>query len=584
METNTAFSALLADYLRELGVSAAALSRASGLSRSVISRYLSGTQLPAADGRSVRKLAEGIASLSRAGGDEPGRPVYTAREAEAAMLKVLTGAESDPRHLPENMRILMDILSVSGTDLAAALSFAPSHISRILAGARRPGDLPGFLDMASAYLASRGLPEQIPELAAALSEDPGDLPEGPELTAAIRRFLISDGQNESRHVTGFLANLDTFDLNDYIRSIGFNEIKVPTAPFQIPTTKSYRGVSEMMKAEIDFLKAAVLSRSMKDVILYSDMPMEEMAKDPDFPRKWAGGIVLLLRKGLQLHNIHDVHRPFGEMMLGLTNWIPLYMTGQITSYYFPQPTGQTFSHILRSAGTCALAGEAVAGHQGDGRYVVTKQKEDVAYYRQRAEELLSLARPLIRAFPEERARDFRKVRQDMFASAGNMRCLFSVPPLATMSEDLLSAILERHGADAALKKRLLRERESNAAGLLHFLETEGSALTLEVPDIRPEELKEAPPLLALAGVFEEEAVAYTEEEYRAHLKETAAFVRAHPAMTFTQSRDASFRNIQITVKEGEAALLSKGGSPCIHFFIEHPKMVDSLYRFRFTAL
>ena len=172
----------------------------------------------------------------------------------------------------------------------------------------------------------------------------------------------------------------------------------------------------------------------------------------------------------------------------------------------------------------------------------------------------------------------------MFDSAGNMRCLFSVPPLATMSEDLLAAILERHGADEALKNRLFKERENNAAGLLRFLETDGSSLTLEVPDIRAEELREAPLLLALAGIFEEEPITYTEEAYLAHLAETAAFADAHPAMTFRQSRDASFRNIQITVKKGEAALLSKGGSPCIHFFIEHPKMVDSLYRFRFTAL
>ena len=579
MEQNTTFAALLAGYLRELDINAAALAKASGLSRSVISRYLSGAQLPAPDGRSVRKLAAGIAALSAGGKGE-----HTAREVEASMLRILTGAEQEPGHLAENLRTLLDILSVTGTELAAALSFAPSHISRILAGTRRPGDLPGFLDAASGFLASRVRTEQGEELAEVLSADPGRLPEGPDLTAAIRRFLVSDGQNENRHVTGFLVNLNTFDLNDYIRSIGFDEIKVPTAPFQIPTTKTYRGVSEMMKAEIDFLRAAVLSRSRKDIILYSDMPMEEMAKDPDFPQKWAGGIALLLRKGLALHNIHDVHRPFGEMMLGLTNWIPLYMTGQITSYYFPQPTGQTFSHILRSAGTCALSGEAVAGHQGEGRYIVTKQKEEVAYYRQRAKELLRLARPLIRTFPAERARDFRKTRQQMFDSPGRMRCILSVPPLATMSEEVLTAILERHGAAPALRQRLLTEREITGEGLRRFLDRGGASLTLEVPGYERDEFHDAPPLLALSEVFEEQPFAYSEEEYLAHLADTAAFAERHPAMTFTQSRDASFRNIQIRVKEGEAALLSKGGSPCIHFFIEHPKMVDSLFRFRFTSL
>lgn len=39
-----------------------------------------------------------------------------------------------------------------------------------------------------------------------------------------------------------------------------------------------------MTAELDYLKATVLSPSMENVIMYSDMPMEEMSKDPDFPK------------------------------------------------------------------------------------------------------------------------------------------------------------------------------------------------------------------------------------------------------------------------------------------------------------
>ena len=54
-----------------------------------------------------------------------------------------------------NLQALMDVLAVTRTDLAMALSFAPSHISRILAGTRRPGSLPAFLDQTSTFLASR---------------------------------------------------------------------------------------------------------------------------------------------------------------------------------------------------------------------------------------------------------------------------------------------------------------------------------------------------------------------------------------------------------------------------------------------
>ena len=56
-----------------------------------------------------------------------------------------------------------------------------------------------------------------------------------------------------------------------------------------------------MESELDFLKATVLSKSMHPVTMYSDMPMTEMAKDPDFPKKWMFGMAMLLRKGLHLN-------------------------------------------------------------------------------------------------------------------------------------------------------------------------------------------------------------------------------------------------------------------------------------------
>lgn len=53
--------------------------------------------------------------------------------------------------------------------------------------------------------------------------------------------------------------------------------------YRIPS-KSYFGLKQMMESELDFLKATVLSKSDEPVIMYSDMPMSEMAKGPNFPK------------------------------------------------------------------------------------------------------------------------------------------------------------------------------------------------------------------------------------------------------------------------------------------------------------
>ena len=118
----------------------------------------------------------------------------------------------------------------------------------------------------------------------------------------------------------------------------------------------------MMDAELDFLKTTALSRSADPVILYSDMPMTEMARDPDFPKKWMFGMAALLKKGLHLHIIHNLDRSFSEMMLGLESHIPMYMTGQISPYYLKNAQNNVFLHFLKVSGSAALSGEAIAGH------------------------------------------------------------------------------------------------------------------------------------------------------------------------------------------------------------------------------
>ncbi len=73
----------------------------------------------------------------------------------------------------------------------------------------------------------------------------------------------------------FLRKLDEFNLDDYIRSIHFNDIKVPSVPFQFATSKNYFGL-EAGKRRTGLLEIhTVLSKSTESVYMCSDMPMED---------------------------------------------------------------------------------------------------------------------------------------------------------------------------------------------------------------------------------------------------------------------------------------------------------------------
>lgn len=394
------FAGRLRERMQETGCTASELADASGVAKSTISRYLSGQRVPSPSSENPAKLVGGLARIAQARGlqgfDE---------DAIAAELAELAGTPQDYALFPERLGMVLDTYHVARNRLARSMDFDPSYISRILAGQRHPADLPAFVDGIASYIARNYSDAVGVALAADLTgEDAESLNSPLALADAIRRYLNAGGNispSQPSAIGAFLEKLDEFDLNDFMKEIRFDELKVPTVPFQLPTTKTYTGIEEMKQAELDFLKAAVTSKATDDVILYSDMPLEEMAEDEEFPKQIMYGMALLIRKGLHLHNIHDVHRPLNELFMGLEGWIPVYMTGQITPYYLPQPTNTAFLHFIRSAGSVAVSGEAIVGNQGGGRYVVTKNAGDVAYLRRRAEELLARAKPLMRIFREE---------------------------------------------------------------------------------------------------------------------------------------------------------------------------------------
>ena len=55
------------------------------------------------------------------------------------------------------------------------------------------------------------------------------------------------------------------------------------------------------------------------------------------------------------------------MMLGLESWIPIYMTGQITPYYFKNNKTNIYNHFNYVSGSVALTEECINGFHNKGK-------------------------------------------------------------------------------------------------------------------------------------------------------------------------------------------------------------------------
>ena len=560
-------------YLTILNVSYPAFAQFAGMSVSSIRRYKNGESEPASDSEQLRKIADGFAGLA-----EERHITLDADEVFDELQRSLKNHLAiDYSAYAANLNMLLKQMDIRVTVLAKALSFDPSYISKILSGQRKPAHIDEFTQNVASFVSRNCTDEShIRRLSALLGRDETALENPRERCGAIVTWLGTNTEKNSDPISGFLDKMDAFCLDDFIRAIHFDDIKLPTVPFQLPGTKNYYGIQDMMESELDFMKATVVSKSMKDCILYSDMPMEEMAKDPEFPKKWMFGRAMMLKKGLRLHIIHDVNRPFHEMMLGLESYIPMYMTGQIAPYYLPVTQGSVFNHLLNVSGAAALEGNAIAGHQSSGKYTLYKSKDDIQHFRMRAEQLLKKAEPLMNIYRSDRKAEF-DAQTELLWTEGDRHVVNCSLPLFTIAPELLEQILRRVSLSETDKEQIRRYR----AGYLSMAEKllTVSKVTLVLPKLSEEQFAETPLNLALSELFIETDVPYRYEEYRAHLEQTCAFAQTFPNLTLQFDVKPPFRNISYTVVANRHVIVSKNKYPAIHFIIHHRKMVQAFQNF-----
>ena len=567
------FKKLLDDYMKQLDCTAKDLAENSGLSAATISRYRSGDRIPEDGTENFDRLIKGIVSIA----ESKKIPDITVQSVSEVFSPYVRN-NVDIAHLQKNFHTLLTAVPMNISDLARFLNFDPSYISRIRNGQRQPANPTEFARKISVFVVRHFQTAEQKAIISSLINCPvEELSNYTDFQDRMTNWLLTGAGAVKDSMTVFLEKLDEFNLDEYIHSIHFNELKVPSVPFQIPISRTYWGIKEMMESELDFLKATVLSKSTAPVIMYSDMPMKEMAKDPEFPKKWMFGMALMLKKGLHLYQIHNLDRSFDEMMLGLESWIPMYMTGLISPYYLKNVQNNTFLHLLKVSGSAALSGEAITGYHENGKYYLTKSKREVEYYQRRAEELLKNADSLMDIYRSEREAELNTFLISDTRKSGKRRGIRSTLPLYTISEDLLERILIRHGMDIGQKQRIRKHVKTQKERILSILTSE--TLEDEVPALTPEEFSKNPPVLDLSGIFCETNLPYSEDEYMMHMRDTKAFARKNPNYVLRISATHAFHNLQILVHEGQWAMISKSKAPAIHFIIHHPKLRNAIENF-----
>ena len=556
--------------LEEANCTSKELSAKSGISETVISRYRRGERTPKENSPQLKKLATAITTIIKE------QNIKTLKNIDIYEELLTTIEEKNPfnydtfsKHLNE----LIITLKININEMSKYISFDASHISRIRYGKTKPTDPISLSNKIANFIESNYQEKNnLNQLSLLLDKDINK----ENLSKEILNYLTSDETiKPTNNIDKLLDSINNFNLNDYIKAIKFDELKVPNIPFYKAKNKTYYGLEEMKQGELDFFKATVLSKSEENIFMCSDMPMEDMAKDIEFGKKWMFAIAMCLKKGLHLNIIHNLDRPFNEMMLGLESWIPIYMTGLISPYYLKETNNNIYNHLTYVSGRYALSGECIASHHNKGKYHLTNDSTEVNYYQTKANLLLKKANSLMDIYDEKNKKLYQNfINEDIKIKTNRKRILNSLP-LFTISDALLTKILKRNNLseeDITTIKKYKKEEEQNIKNILKTNE-----ITDIIHNYENEINNHNKIYLSLENIFYNKKIEYNQKEYAEHLNQTLNYKNKNYKQIINENK--TFNNITITILEKSYVIISKTSNPQIHFIIKHPNLTKAISEF-----
>ena len=567
------FKEVLNKYLKELDCSSKKLSNESGLSESVISRYRSGERTPVKNSEQLNKLTKALFNIAK----DNGKNKYTLDKIVSDFNIALPSDDFDYTTFSNNLNTLITSLNINTHEMSKYIIFDASHISRIRYGKAKPSNPVEFSNKICSYILNRYKnPDDINNLMMIIGCKKSDL-SNEKIYSTLFNWLTSEIVPVKNQISDFLHHLDSFNLDDYIKVIKFDELKVPCIPFYKAKTKHYYGIEEMKQGELNFFKGTVLSKSKEDIFMCSDMPMEDMAKDIDFGKKWMFAIAMCLKKGHHLNIIHNLDRPFNEMMLGLESWIPIYMTGQISPYYLSNLKNNIYNHLNYVSAAATLSGECINGFHNKGMYYLTTNKNEIEYYKEKSDLLLKKAKPLMEIYRENNIKEYHLfLKKEENIECDRTRYISSLP-LFTISDELLIKILKRNKLTKEEINKIIKYKNNEFKYMNSILKKNKVFDYIYV--IKEDEFISDTPSLLLNNLFIDKTINYTYKEYIEHLKLTNEYAKNNKNYNILTEKDKTFKNITITILKNNHVIISKNSNPTIHFVIRHPKLVAAIESF-----
>lgn len=446
------------------------------------------------------------------------------------------------RFFGERLDAVMKLTDFSNARLSYAIHMDTSMVSRFRTGVRTPVPGSNVTNRISSVLYERAdTSGKLGPLARLMNVPAGMLDED-----ALHDWLYDDGQSQDRDAgiaESLLGIFDSFSSETRL------SIPAPEETVDIGITQStqteYFGRDGLRKAVLRFLYAA-WSEKAELLLLYSDEDQEWLTGDRDFLMRWASLMSACVKNGTRIKIIHNVDRDLSEMTDAIKNWLPLYMSGMVESWYCPRTRNPRFSHtIFLCPGKACIESFHPVGTKAQGVYHYYVDRQILEVCRSGFDSMLEASDPLLKI-----------PASIIYEGDSDITIIQNGLSVATMSEELVrsfnepSLYEEWKTLQDALIFRLKKARVNECVTL-------ANDDTLFSGNVRIEQL---------FGVRE---LFYTPEQYAMHLRNIIRLSETYTGYRFCALPETPFPNMKLMVADDTACIIH-AKRPELSFGLNHP--------------
>lgn len=450
----------------------------------------------------------------------------------------------------EKLNLMLNMFEISNYQLAEALQVDVSLISRWRTGNRLPSDRSSHLEDISKLIVDKAigmemLSNLIEQLGLSLSSASGD-------QTTIELHLIQWFKDEvpvknASLIKTLIEKIEFFGIDP-----GEQYMKETDDLYDFPITSDYVGLDGKREGIKRFLSEA--SRlDPTNIYLYSDEPLSWLIDDVNFYYVWTQLLNKVLQRGHRFILVHSVEGELENILGAIEKWLPIYMYGNLESYYYPTDNWGPFRQTLMIAGESLALTSASLDNRTDSQlnYYITDETK-VKSLIETFYGLIEKCQPLLKVFTDKNRSDYFKELLDA-ESIFSETCSFSQSLSSiTMPVAVIDEVHENAGWMKESAEKFLLQRQE-----LFFKCLKDNRYIEIISLPRAEDIKSGNVMVDLSHFFPDGPHPYSLEHFKQHLINVISLLETYENYSVILLDQKLFKDIKILVRRDTFSIISR---------------------------